>query len=329
MNFSVFFYNRSFKKTLCLNEKRFFVSDRRNENSSCPHHLRPPHVGKNLVAKGGGALVSPNGARVIFSITALEGILDGVPLISISNLVTTTTVSLFVVTILLMILAVLLTKNLNKRPGKVQVVLEKLISMLYGLVRDTMGEHNIKFAPYIGTLFLSSIIGTLIGMTQIIPSATADLSVTFAWALVTTGMVWYNNIKNFGFKSWLKGFTEPIVVMTPMNIVSEIAQPISLAFRHFGNVAGGGVLTALIYGALAGLSSAIFGWLPDVLGSIPVLQVGIPAFLSIYFDLFSGFVQALVFSLLTMVYVGGACPPPEELSEDRRAKLEKKANKAK
>ena len=97
-----------------------------------------------------------------------------------------------------------------------------------------------------------------------------------------------------------------------MNIVSEIAQPISLAFRHFGNVAGGSVLTSLIYIALGTLTNLVFGWLPGLLGEIPFLQVGIPAFLSIYFDLFSGFVQALVFSLLTMVYVGAANPPPPE-----------------
>ena len=277
-----------------------------------------------------GALISPNGARIILAIPALQELSENIPIVELGNVLTVTTVSLFIVTAVIMIATLVLTKNLSKRPGKVQVVLEEIINMLYGLVRDTMGEHNLKFAPYIGTLFLSSIVGTLIGMTQIIPSTTSDLSVTLAWALVTTGMVWYNNIKNFGFKAWLKGFTEPIVVMTPMNIVSEIAQPISLAFRHFGNVAGGGVLTALIYAALAGLSQTIFVWLPGyILEYIPpVLQVGIPAFLSIYFDLFSGFVQALVFSLLTMVYVGGACPPVDQLPEDRRAKLERKAKKA-
>ena len=256
------------------------------------------------------------GAKIYFEIP----IFGGIP-------VTQTMISLILVTLILITVAFIASRNITKRPGRLQVVTEKLVTMLYNLVESCMGKHNLKFAPYIGTLFLSSIVGTLIGMTQILPSATSDLSVTLAWALVTTGMVWYNNIKNFGFKAWLKGFTEPIVVMTPMNIVSEIAQPISLAFRHFGNVAGGGVLTALIYAALAGLSQAIFVWLPEtVLAFIPpVLQVGIPAFLSIYFDLFSGFVQALVFSLLTMVYVGGACPPPEELPEDRRAKLEAKA----
>ena len=232
------------------------------------------------------------------------------------NIVTQTTVSLFVVTVLLMIMAKVATRNLSKRPGGLQVIVEKLVNMLYGLVEDTMGKHNVKFAPYIGTLFLSSIVGSLIGTTAIFRSATGDLSVTLAWALVTTGMVWYNNIKNFGFKSWLKGFTEPIVVMTPMNIVSEIAQPISMAFRHFGNVAGGSVLTTLIYAALSLATALLFGWLPDAIADVlpPILQVGIPAFLSLYFDFFSGFVQAFVFCLLTMVYVAGACPSPEEIA---------------
>ena len=236
--------------------------------------------------------------------------------------ITQTVISLLAITVGLIIFAAIFNKKIKKRPGRFQVVVERLVTMLYSLVEETMGKHNIRFAPYIGTIFVSSVFGTLIGMTQIFRSTTADLSVTAAWALVTTGMVWYYNIRNFGFKAWLKGFTEPIVVMTPMNIVSEIAQPISLAFRHFGNVAGGGVLTTLIYAALALLSNVIIGWIPGVIGEIPFFQAGIPAFLSLYFDFFSGFVQALVFSLLTMVYVAGACPPPEEWPEERREKLE-------
>ena len=228
--------------------------------------------------------------------------------------VTQTVISLFVVTVGLIIAALLVTRSIKKRPGRGQVIVEKLVSMLYNLVSDTMGKHNLKFAPYLGTLVLSSIFGSLIGMTGIFRSATADLSVTLAWALVTTGLVWYHNIKNYGFRAWLKGFTEPIVVMTPMNIVSEIAQPVSMAFRHFGNVAGGSVLTALIYFALSGLTKLVFGWLPKLVVDClpPVFAAGIPAVLSVYFDLFSGFVQAFVFCLLTMVYVSGASPVPEE-----------------
>ena len=74
--------------------------------------------------------------------------------------------------------------------------------------------------------------------------------------------------------------------------------------------------------ALAGLTNILFGWISGLIGLIPFMQVGIPAFLSIYFDLFSGFVQALVFSLLTMVYVGAANPPPEELADEKEAKEE-------
>ena len=245
-----------------------------------------------------------NGAKIYFAIHTPIGDIN----------ITQSAVTILAVTILLLVLAKVATKNLSKRPGRFQVIVEKLVGMLYNLVEETMGKHNLRFAPYIGTLFLTSIFSTLIGMTQIFRSATADLSVTLAWALVTTGMVWYWNIKNFGFGAWLKGFSEPIAVMTPMNVVSEVAQPISMAFRHFGNVAGGNVLTALIYGALAGLSNLALGWISAEVAMFPIFQVGIPAFLSIYFDLFSGFVQAFVFSLLTMVYVGAACPPPEELN---------------
>ena len=228
--------------------------------------------------------------------------------------ITQTVLSSFLVMITLILLSWRLGKGLQKRPTRRQVVVEKGYTMLDNLVRETMGEHNARFTPYIGALFLSSVGGTLISLFGgVFRSATADLSTTVTWALMTTGLVWSHNIKNNGFFGWLKGFTEPVVVMTPMNIISEIAQPISMSFRHFGNIAGGGVLTSLIYAALAAASSLVLGWIPnEVISSIPIFQVGIPAFLSIYFDLFSGCIQALVFCMLTMVYVGAACPPPEE-----------------
>jgi F-type H+-transporting ATPase subunit a len=228
------------------------------------------------------------------------------------------------------------------------------------MVIDTMGAHNAHWTPFIIVLFLSSICGSLIGMTGFLRSTTADLSATLTWSIMVSVLIWYNNIKNNGFVGWLKGFTEPVVVMTPMNIISEIAQPVSMAFRHFGNVAGGGVITSILYTALATLSALLlnliassgmavsivllvvgggmlalgikkkklglkilaavflalgfFGMLQalGLLSGVPIFQFGIPAVLSIYFDVFSGFVQALVFSLLSMVYIASACPAPEE-----------------
>ena len=288
------------------------------------------------------------GAFIYFEIP----IFGGIP-------ITQTTVSFLLVTILLCWASIYLGKGLKKRPDGKQVLVEKGVMMLRNMVVETMGEHNAHWTPFIGTIFLSSICGSLIGLTGFLRSATADISCVIVWAVMVSVIIWYNNIKNNGFLGWLKGFTEPIVVMTPMNIVSEIAQPLSMAFRHFGNVAGGGVITSIIYAALSAASAGVLnliarsGWLMGtvlilagagliflwkkkgkvvalvfgiicaviglfgllqgvgVLSGVPILSLGVPAVLSCYFDLFSGFVQAYVFSLLTMVYISGSLPEPQ------------------
>ena len=289
--------------------------------------------------------IKVEGAQVLFTVFGIE--------------ITQTVLSISVVTALLMTLGVLLGRNLQKRPGKLQVLTEMGVKMVYDLVCNVMGRHNASWVPFIGTVFLSSIFGTLIGLTGFLRSTTADLAVVLTWSVMTSVIIWYLNIKRNGFLGWLKGFTEPIVVMTPMNIVSEIAQPFAMAFRHFGNVAGGGIITTILYTALALASNLIIGLISGsvvmpvlvvvlgvfmlvygirkkklagpiiwgiitaigvlgglqyfgVLSGVPILQFGIPAVFSIYFDLFSGFVQAFVFTLLCMVYIAGACPPPEE-----------------
>ena len=289
-----------------------------------------------------------NGAFIYFEIP----IFGGIP-------ITQTTVSFFLVTVLLCWASIYLGKGLKKRPDGKQVLVEKGVMMLQGMVVETMGAHNVHWTPFIGTIFLSSMCGSFIGLTGFLRSATADLSCVAVWAVMVSVIIWYNNIKNNGLLGWLKGFTEPIVVMTPMNIVGEIAQPLSMAFRHFGNVAGGGVITTIIYAALSAASAMVlnllganggimggalmvagiilfvlyrknkkkaplvfaiicgvlglFGLLQGlgVLSGVPILAYGIPAVLSCYFDLFSGFVQAYVFSLLTMVYIAGSLPEPE------------------
>ena len=91
------------------------------------------------------------------------------------------------------------------------------------------------------------------------------------------------------------------IVMAPLNVLSEIATPVSMSFRHFGNMAGGLVITTLIMGALKVLSGAILGFLP-----VPLLQIGLPGVLSLYFDCFTACMQAFIFSMLTMAYVGDA-----------------------
>ena len=92
--------------------------------------------------------------------------------------------------------------------------------------------------------------------------------------------------------------------MLPLNIISEVANPVSMAFRHFGNIASGIVISALVYAALAAGSNALLA--NTFLGGVPILQIGIPAVLSIYFDLFTSFLQAYIICMLTMVFVQGA-----------------------
>jgi F-type H+-transporting ATPase subunit a len=127
--------------------------------------------------------------------------------------------------------------------------------------------------------------------------------------------------------AYLKGFTEPVALLAPINFVSEFATPVSMAFRHYGNVLSGSVIAVLIASALSGLSSLILGWLPGVLGEIPFLQIGLPAILSIYFDVFSGCMQAYIFAMLTMSNIAGAFP--QDLYEQRKQRrLQKKAQTA-
>jgi len=120
-------------------------------------------------------------------------------------------------------------------------------------------------------------------------------------------MVQFTNIRYHGIGGWLKSFTEPVVVITPLNIIGEIANPISMAFRHFGNIASGIVITTLVYSALAALSNFVLGFIPnEFISSIPIFQIGLPAVLSVYFDLFTSFLQAYIISMLTMVFVSSA-----------------------
>ncbi len=221
--------------------------------------------------------------------------------------ITETVVNAWIVMAVITLLCFFLTRDLRVRnPGKKQIIAEKLVVMVNDLVRNSMGEKYLSYAPYIGTLFAFSMFGSLISLLGMRP-VTGDLATTLGWAIVTMVMVQANNIRHHGVGGWLKSFTEPVIVMLPMNIVGELANPISMAFRHFGNIASGIVISTLIYYALGGLSSMVLSFIPlDFINTIPILQVGLPALLSIYFDLFSGVMQAFIFCMLTMAFVAGA-----------------------
>ncbi len=208
--------------------------------------------------------------------------------------ITETVIIGFGLVVLLSALVMFLTHNMTKKPErKRQVIAEFLVELVDNLVDSSMGKEYKWFAPYIGALFASSIFGSLIGLTGLRP-VTADFSTVLTWALMTFVLIERAKIKADGIGGYLKSF------INPLNIISEISTPVSMAFRHFGNIGGGTIITSLLYFALTGLSIAVG------LEVFPIFNIGIPAVLSLYFDLFTGFMQAFIFTMLTMANIANA-----------------------
>ena len=245
-----------------------------------------------------------NGAKIYYTIP----VLGGIP-------ITETVVNTWVIMILLTALCAFLTHNMKVKPqGKRQVIAEYLVQTAQNFVTGNMGPQFAYYTPFIAGLFALSMFSSLSGMTGAY-APTSDLSTLLAWALFVFVLITANKFKSNGFLGYFKGYTEPIAVLTPFNIISEIATPVSMAFRHFGNIASGSVIMGLVYAALAVLNYAVFHWIPGAFGqalaNIPILSIGVPAVLSLYFDIFSSCLQALIFCMLTMMYISSAASTDE------------------
>lgn len=204
---------------------------------------------------------------------------------------TTTHVSLLIICSALILFAVIVRsklKDTDGKPGALQNVAELIVEMLDGMVRNSMGTKGKPYRNYIGTLFMFLLVSNLSGLLGLRPP-TADYGVTLGLGLITFFIVQTNNIRY----NKLGAFTDlfkPLPFLFPINFIGEIATPISLSLRLFGNVLAGTVIMALIYGLL---SKIAFLW---------------PGVLHVYFDIFSGAIQAYVFCMLTMVFVGNKIP---------------------
>lgn len=231
--------------------------------------------------------IEVSGPKIMFEIPILGGIT-----------ITETVVWSWCIIGVVFLLCLVLTHKLEKVPvKKTQQIAEKLVITMDSLVESSMGKNHMGYVPYIMALFTMSLFGSLISLLGLRP-VTADINTTMSWAILTFLLIQFNGIKNKGIKGYLKGFVEPIPLLLPINIISEFSTPLSMGFRHFGNIAAGTIITSLVYGALAGLSSMVFGGL-----QIPVFQAGLPAVLSLYFDLFTAGLQAFIFCMLTMVFI--------------------------
>ena len=238
--------------------------------------------------------VSITGAKILFTLP----VFGGIP-------ITETQVNSWVVMLVIFLLCKILTHKLKVHPeSKRQLAAEFIVEKATNLVKSNMGEGFESFTPFITALLALSAFSSLSSLFGLYPP-TADINTIAGWSIVVFVLITYYKLKN-GIFGYLKGFTEPIFILTPFNILSEVATPVSMTFRHFGNILSGTVVTSLIYAGLAVLSSAIFGWLPGALAEFPFFQIGIPVVFSLYFDIFSGVLQAFIFSMLTMIYVSTA-----------------------
>ena len=245
-----------------------------------------------------------SGARVFFRIPT------GIPVLG-DILISETLVISWLVMAIITLLCIYLTRNLKvENISKRQAIAEMLVETANNFVRNNTGGNKFDYLiPFIAALFTTSVVSNLISLFGL-RSPTADLSTEAAWAIVVFIMITANKIKAGGFGGYLKGFTEPIFIMTPFNILSELATPVSMVCRHFGNILSGVVIDGLIYWALALASNALLGLIPGAVGrivsQIPILSVGLPAVTGVYFDWFSGCMQAFIFTMLTIMYIANA-----------------------
>ncbi len=198
----------------------------------------------------------------------------------------TTLTSWFIMAII-MIFVSLTVRNFKSVPTGMQNLIETIVGAINDLVKQTMGEQRMAFAPYMGSLLIYIALANIVGLFGLRPP-TADINTTLALALMTFFAIHFFGVKSKGV-GYFKGFLEPFPLLLPLNIIGELATPISLGFRLFGNVLGGMIIMTLLYNAM--------GW---------YALLPIPAVLHIYFDLFSGLLQSFIFTMLTMVFVSMA-----------------------
>lgn len=221
------------------------------------------------------------GPRIIFSIGSIN--------------FTETILFAWIVCAILIIFALVSTRNMQKIPKGSQAVAELIVESVYKMVGGAMGKENERFAPYMGTLIMFLVLSNALGLLDQRP-VTADVNVTFALAGVTFIMIHYNAIRSRGFGGYLKHMSDPYPFMLPINVVGEVAFPISLSFRLFGNITGGMIIMKLLYDGLEGITESMGI-------HIPFFLIGIPLPAHLFFDVFEAGLQAFIFTMLTMVFI--------------------------
>lgn len=247
-----------------------------------------------------GNEISITGARIFFTIK-----------MPLQNLpVTESQVNSLLVIVSITGLCLFLTHGIKEKADtKRQHIAEWIVEKTERLTAENMGDYFSGFAPFVTAMLGLSAFSSLLSLSGLY-APTSDLNINAGWAVLVFVLITYYKLK-CGMVQYLKSFAEPVKFLAPLNVISEAATPVSMAFRHYGNILSGTVISVLVSAALQGFSALLLGGLPGILADIPLFQVGIPAVLSIYFDVFSGCLQAYIFAVLTMLYISGGFPAEE------------------
>ncbi|HJB53769.1 MAG TPA: F0F1 ATP synthase subunit A [Candidatus Oscillibacter pullicola] len=226
-----------------------------------------------------GSLVSELGNETAFTIP----VLGGIP-------VSESVVVSWIVMAVLALAALLLTRKLSVRdPGKVQIALESAVQFLNGFVKENIGSHWRPFAPWLGTVALYIGLSNIVGIFGLTPP-TKDIGVTAALAVMSMLLIYGAQFRYNGLLGGLKKFAEPMPLLIPINLMEIVIRPLALCMRLFGNVLGAFIIMEMIK---------------------LLVPAVVPAVLSIYFDLFDGLIQMVVFVFLTTLFTGEGIKEPE------------------
>jgi len=175
-------------------------------------------------------------------------------------------------------------KDFKEKPRGFQNIIELIVQSMDNFVTTSMGEKYAYFGNWFFGVFTFIILSNYSGLLALRPP-TASLGTTLALGLSTFGLIHFMGIFKNG-KGYFKEFFEPMPLMFPLNVIGDLAIPISLSFRLFGNILGGLIVLSLMYG--------LFPF---------ILRFGVPAFAHMYFDLFAGGLQAFIFTILSMTFI--------------------------
>ena len=207
--------------------------------------------------------------KVVFKLPLVGGITESV-------------VVTWIIMAVLVVVSILLTRNLRvENPGKVQLLLEFGMSWADNFFTGIIGKENRKFVPWLTSMLV------FIGISNVIPvlgfkPPTKDLNVTAALAILSMCIIEYSGIRLHGVKGWLKNFTQPVALVTPIMLMEVVIRPLSLCMRLFGNMVAGFIIMELVK---------------------TVVPLIIPIPVSFYFDIFVGLLQAYVFVFLTALFI--------------------------